>query len=124
MHLDDEKRSAYISIEDDYTADELRELILKLMSLRGRMRPSVPTLPNMDDESSLVSFQEDGGFSLSTSSDGGTRIYLRHSGLGWVAFTFSEEHAILLRDYLVANTPHDRAVNLISDKIDGSGTVQ
>lgn len=124
MHLDDDKRSAYISVDGDYTADELHELIVRLMSLRGRMRPAVPTLPNMEDESSLVSCAEEGGFSLSTSSDGRTRLYLRHSGLGWVTFTFREDHAILLRDYLAANTPRDGAINLISDETDASGTVQ
>lgn len=124
MDISDDKRSAHITVDGDYTANELETLLVKLMSLRGRMRPQVSALPDMEDETSLISCQEDGGFALSTSSDGRTRLFLRHSGLGWVAFTFSNDHAVLLRDYLVANTKDDERVNLISNQVGDAGTVQ
>jgi hypothetical protein len=124
MKLSDDARSASISVDGDYSAEKLETLLVQLMSLRGQMRPSVSAMPNMEDESSLISCQEDGGFALSTSSDARTRLFLRHSGLGWLAFTFGQEHAALLRDYLVANTPNDQPVNLISEERGSRGTVQ
>jgi len=124
MKFSDDARSLHISLDENYSAQQLENLLVTLMSLRGQMRPSVPAMPNIEDETSVISCQEDGGFALSTSSDGRTRLFLRHSGLGWLAFTFGTEHALLLRDYLVNNTPDDKRTNLISEQIGDSGTVQ
>jgi hypothetical protein len=124
MKLSDDMRSLHISIDSPYTANQLEDLLVKLMSLRGQMLPAVSAMPNMEDEKRLISCQEDGGFALSTSSDARTRLYLRHSGLGWLAFTFGVEHALLLRDYLTNHTPDEKRMNLISDEPAGGDTVQ
>ena len=124
MKLSDDARSAHISINRDLSSRELETLIVKLMTLRSSMLPHVPEAPPVDDGDAIFSCQEDGGLALSTSKDGRTRLLLRHTGFGWLAFTFGLDHACLIRDYLVAHTPDDHAVHLIGEEFPDGGSLQ
>lgn len=77
-----------ISLNGEFTAAELEEVIQELAVARAGMEPAVPqTLPTSGDAAVLQ--QEDASFTVRTLADGGLRIWLRSEGVGWMAFQLS-----------------------------------
>jgi len=77
-----------ISLNGEFTAAELEEVIQELAAARSSMDPPVPlTLPISGD--APVVLQENSSFTIRTLVDGGLRIWLRSEGMGWMAFQLS-----------------------------------
>ena len=121
--------SAYSQIDLDKVLDanDLENLIVKLAMLRSQTEPPVHrSPPSLADplSRSNVSVQRDPDIQLAALSDGGIRLWLRHTGLAWMAVQFSPDKARLFRDYLSKWVHGAAPMNLISDEERGSGTLQ
>lgn len=121
MELSDDKRSVQIAINRTLSATELQTVVVKLATVRSEMLPEVSAAPDPD---ALTSHQEEGGFAIRRLSDGRIQLLLRHTGIGWLPLTLGVDQACILRDFLVANTPHDRTANLITSQVGEGGLPQ
>lgn len=81
-----------VHLDGEFTAREMEEIIGELAKARATMQPEVPrTLDGaaMTEAQSLIECTPD--FQFSTLVNGGLRIHLRNSGLGWLAFELTAE---------------------------------
>ena len=98
-----------ISLNGEFTAIELEEIIRDLAHARAGMTPSVPTSlagAVLVNATSLI--EQTPNFQLSTLVDGGLRIHLRSSGLGWLAFQLDAaqtSHMVELITHQVPDRP-------------------
>lgn len=122
MQLSEDKKTLNLSLTTSLIASEVETLISDLAELRANMLPPVPfERPNPNDENSPARLlvQNEPSFMAKLLKDGRIRFWLRNNGLGWLAFNFTINQAITLREYLNCNTPKDDGLpNLFRD--DGS----
>jgi hypothetical protein len=127
MKLDDLIQVTQIPHDKELTASDIEELIAKLMTLRSQTEPSVhraPPTPADAATRSTVIVQRDPDISFAALADGGIRLWLRHTGLGWTAVQFSADKARLLRDYLIKWVPGTAPIHLINDEGAGGNRLQ
>lgn len=78
----------HITLDGEYNAAELQEVIENLARTRAAMLPSVSDEPPTSfDEHALQ--QVDPVFKIRALVGGGARIWLRNEGYGWLPFTLS-----------------------------------
>lgn len=103
MGIEEEK--AQINLSGTFTASEMDTIIRDLANVRAGMQPPVPTNPpaGSDDE---VLVQDDALFIIRSLAGGGLRFWLRSDGLGWQAFTLTQEKVRGLREFLGKKLGH------------------
>lgn len=96
---------ATISLNGEFTATELEEVIQELSKVRAGMEPAVPqTLPTVGDSAFME--QDETLFTIRTLADGGIRIWLRSEGSGWMAFRLSATRRKELFEFLGKKIGH------------------
>lgn len=84
------RATVHLELNGDLTASDLEEAIRALANARAGMQPEVPRSIEgaaLSDSRALV--EESPLFTFVTLSDGGLRIHIRSSGLGWLAFNLT-----------------------------------
>lgn len=127
MELSNDASTATIDLSGALTAEQLEAVIRQLIELRSRMTPAVPrTLPKLSeapDASAHCLVQEDPDISLALRADGGFRFWLRHSGLGWLAFHLPVRTVVGMRDYISERTREVDRVDLVRKQpTEGNGS--
>lgn len=88
-----------VDIHGNFTAHDLERVIATLAQTRAALLPEVPMEPPKDLE--LAAFQQDDTlFRIRSLIRGGLRVWLRHAGAGWLAFTLTPEDVVALREFL------------------------
>ncbi len=101
---------AMISLNGEFTAAELEEVILELSKVRAGMEPAVPrTLVTSGD--ATVMEQDETLFTVRTLADGGLRIWLRSEGAGWMAFKLSAARRKELFEFLGKKAGHSHTAH-------------
>jgi len=123
IELSDDKKEAFIAIDETLTTADFEKLIGDLLVLRDGMDPSVPYEPpnrHVDaDQDTNVSVQTNPYVTMKLLKDRRIRFWLRNSGLGWMIFDLPVATACGIRDYLIANTPDDvNAPSLFTEEAD------
>lgn len=99
---------------------ELETLIADLADLRASMEPPISyEAPQPGENGPNLSVQAEPYMTMKRLRNGGVRMYLRNSGLGWLLFDFRPDQAIAIRDYLAVSTDADTASALFGE---GGGT--
>jgi hypothetical protein len=79
-----------MELNGTFTAPELEEIIHELAKRRSAMQPAVPlTREGAMHLGSAMLIEPSPRFVFATKADGGLRISLRNSGIGWLAFELS-----------------------------------
>jgi hypothetical protein len=78
------------------------------------MTPAVPyeapvAKNTIDEAAPNVSVQNDPYMRLARLKSGDVRFWLRNQGIGWMVFNVPTNKAQGIRDYLIANTPKEKA---------------
>jgi hypothetical protein len=83
--MDEERKD--INLTGSFTAADIEEIIRALAGHRATMAPPVPRSRKgaalLDMQVTLI---EPESVELTAIASGGARIWLRHAGLGWIAF--------------------------------------
>lgn len=95
-----EEGKAKISINGEFTAEELEEIIADLAKARAGTSPAVPMQPPTALHQRKILVQEEAAFTFRKLATGGLRVWLRNEGIGWLAFTLSAQHAAGIRELL------------------------
>jgi hypothetical protein len=118
MVLNNQKTIASVQINAELTASDLDALISELAEVRAQMDPSVAkSRPDPQDPLTMdtpVTMEDSPAMMAIRLKDGRIRFWARSAGFGWLAFNLSEQEAMLIRDYLIANLP-ERASDLFGD---------
>jgi hypothetical protein len=87
-----ENSKVRIELNGEFDAREMEEILRDLASARAGMLPEVPRTLDGAPMIDAVSLIENAPiFQFATTVDGGLRIHLRNSGLGWLAFNLTSE---------------------------------
>ncbi len=117
MKLSDDKKSVSLSINGEFSANELLALISELGFVRREMIPEVAYEHPADEE--ICSIQDDPALFFGAFGDY-IALGLRDSGHGWMVFNFPHDQACNIRDLFIANTQPGTS-ELFSE--DGSGNL-
>lgn len=105
--------SATLSIVGTFTPEQLQTLIADLAVARANMLPPVPyerkELAQASDDSLRLSEQSDPYVQIAERRDKTFLLWMRNSGIGWLAFNVSRETAVGIRDYITSRTLDDKA---------------
>ncbi len=102
------------------STSELETLIADLAEIRAEKTPEVMRRPpQLTDEDIRVIPQDDPTICARMLRDGRIRLWMRHSGLGWLVFHLNRDTSVTLRDFFIANTDHDARPALLG-KQDGN----
>ena len=119
MKLNASKSEATLTLQGNFSADALEELISKLAVLRSDMQPPVPKArpDSMSEADKHITIEDEPAMVVARLRDGRFRLWLRNRGTGWMAYNIDAANATGLRDYLSANLPTtpDRA-NLFGEQ--------
>lgn len=97
---------ARISLNGEFSALEIEEIIRDLAAARASLQPPVPTTaPSLESDATVLS-QEDALFAIRTLAGGGLRFWLRNEGIGWLALTINATAAEGLRQFLSNKIGH------------------
>ena len=106
-----------LDINADYDTVALDELIHQLAMARASMTPAIPlSRDSAIEDGSLATIEDGGSAVIARRQSGGFRLWLRHSGLGWMAWEIDNRFARGMADYIVTNTTPIEGANLVSDK--------
>ena len=119
MKLNATKDSATLDLSCKFGSAELEELIRKLSHLRTQMTPAVPL--KIDEaalEKSALELEDAPCLGMKTLAMGGFRLWLRHSGLGWICYQLDATSAASVATYM-SNTPtkENNSPNLFAQDI-------
>jgi len=118
MDLSPDKRTLRVALTAELSATEVDELIADLADQRAAMEPPVPIYPPLRGSETSIAMQDDPSVTARSLADGAVRLYLRSSGLGWLAFNFTAPQGIALRHLFTACTLDDEeGPNLIAEKL-------
>jgi len=92
-----------IALNGEFSASDLEEILRDLAAQRADMAPAVPVELSPDAE---VLEETDALFSIRTRLGGGLRIWLRHTGFGWIPFSLSAATRADLREWLGRDPGH------------------
>lgn len=120
MRLAEDKKAATLALSGEYTADGLEKLIADLAVLRANMLPEVTRKADPSGEKpSAYSIQDDPDITLQLLPNLGFRFGLRSEGFGWMLFDVPQSRGMVIRDYLIANTPARQEKSVMSQDIGG-----
>lgn len=106
MHIEATDSRCTIKIDAALDARELDKLITQLAEARAQMEPAVSKTrpePKDLDTDTPVTLEEEPAIRAVRLRDGRCRLWLRHSGYGWMAFNIPMTDAHALRDWFTAN---------------------
>ena len=89
-----------ISLNGEFTAAEVEEIIADLAKARAGTAPAVPMEPPTALHPREILVQDEAAFTFRKLATGGIRVWLRNEGIGWLAFTLSAKHAAGIREFL------------------------
>ncbi|MGV7193740.1 hypothetical protein [Xanthomonas axonopodis] len=99
---------ARITLQGEFTAAELDDVLQELATLRSGMEPAIPDSPGA--EASVLEQKEPLRI-FRTLADGGLRIWLRHDGFGWMPFTLNATERAELADFLGKKLGHSHTAH-------------
>ena len=106
-----------LDINSDYDAAALDALLHQLALARAEMTPPIPTSRGQAIQSGSMATVEDGSSAvIARRSGGGFRLWLRHSGFGWLAWEIDDLFARGMADYIATNTAGTEGINLVKDE--------
>lgn len=103
---------------------ELESLISALMEVRFHMSPPVSEAPPRADGTveQQITVEDDPSISMRRLRDGRVRMWIRCSGIGWLAFNLSQRQYLPVREWLIANTDINATPDLIGKSDSGGHT--
>lgn len=113
MKLSDDRISATIKIEGAFNAEQLDDLIRRLALLRADMVPEIPGSLNADSD---VLIEDGQSASLRLRQDGGFRLWMRHRGLGWLAWNMDARFARGMAEYIARRTTRGPSIDFIDEQ--------
>jgi len=116
MKTANDGKTIRLEINSTLDAGQLDTLIHELALARSEMTPAVPS--NRDaaiKDGSLATIEDGQSAVIARRRDGGFRLWLRHSGFGWLAWEIDDRFARGMADYITANTSAAENINLIPD---------
>ncbi len=96
-----EQGKVRISLEGEFSATELEEIIGQLAQARAATGPAVPLSPPTEMHPRDILVQDETKFAIRKLANGGLRFWLRNEGIGWLAFTMTATDATSLREFLL-----------------------
>jgi hypothetical protein len=117
MKLSADKATAELRIAGRFTADGLEKLIADLGVLRANTTPEVPRKHDpAGGQPSTYSIHADPDMTLQLLPDHSFRMGFRHQGFGWLVYDIPQARMMVVRDYLIANTPRTDAQQSVMAK--------
>ncbi len=110
MELNPDKTLLTVAISSTLDVQGVEELIRQLAIRREQMSPAVPRTRAIDGDGAL--FGNDPELTVASTADGAFRLWIRHAGIGWMAFSYSAKRAIGLAQFIL-----DRAKSQEADFI-------
>ena len=89
-------------MDETLDAQGVEALIFELAQLRATLDP--PVASHTGQNAGQFHIQQSPAMEHYRTRTGSIRIYLRNVGYGWMMFELEPQRAMLLRDYLIANT--------------------
>lgn len=112
MHIDATETRCTIKIDETLDAYGMDTLMVQLAEARAQMEPGVsktkPEPKDLDIDTPLT-MEEEPAIRANRLRDGRCRLWLRHSGFGWMAFNIPMADAYVLRDWFTANLDAGRS---------------
>lgn len=103
------------------SARELETLISDLAEIRSGKEPKVTRQPPGSTDGDIrVIPQDNPTIQARALRDGRIRLWLRHSGLGWLVFNLSVDTCVTMREFFAANTDPNRRPALLGEQ-NGNG---
>lgn len=103
MELNAEKTRARIELNGELDAAEVDALIRQLAQLRAGMQPPVPaTRRQLEATGQDVTAIEDPALLIAPTTRGSFRLWLRHSGIGWIAYDLGGTQARTSAKYILS----------------------
>lgn len=105
MTEEESSLTATIALNGSFTAADMDEIIADLARARASLFPGVPNQPPTNLDAPMLE-QHEPQFRIRTLAAGGLRIWLRHEGFGWIAFTLSARQRKELVEFLAKKAGH------------------
>lgn len=118
MKTTSDGKAIRLDINGTLNTSELEALIHDLALARAGMTPEVP--PNRAEaikDGSLATIEDGQSAVMARRKDGGFRLWLRHRGLGWLAWEFDDRFSRGMADYITAHTVATENINLVQNEI-------
>lgn len=113
MEPNDDGLTAHVVIDETVDASSLDALIRRLALLRADMRPEVPmTRDSIMASGQEVTVEDKPSLVIAKRTNGGFRLWLRHRGVGWIAYELGEVEAVHAAKYVLSRSD-DNGVDLI-----------
>jgi hypothetical protein len=114
-----EKIEAMLSAAKILNAAELDLLLRRLALIRAEMSPPVPQHAGKQEMKVLV--EDMPALSIRARDSGGFRLWLRHSGYGWLAYQIDSRTAAGLASFVAKHTSASEmnAVDLVGNQTGG-----
>lgn len=96
-------------------AAELDTLIRRLALMRADLTPAVPATRGGLADTQDVLIENGQGMTIALRTNGDFRLWLRHRGLGWLAWEIDARTARGMADYIVNRTVSGPDIDLIGD---------
>lgn len=106
-----------ITIDGSQTpsAEQIEELIRRLILVRSGMHPAVPKkLPTEASPEMQVLIEDQPDLSIAARSGGGFRLWVRHSGIGWLGFQLDGKTAAGMARFITNHTGGIEPIDLIN----------
>lgn len=112
-----DNKTIRLDINSTMDASQLDNLLHQLALARSEMTPTVPVSRDAAiKDGSLATIQDGHSAVIARRGNGGFRLWLRHSGFGWLAWEIDDRFARGVADYIVANTLDAESINLIESE--------
>jgi len=98
-----DRTKARIALNGEFSAQELEDVLRELASVRAGLHDAVPSTPPTE---AGVLEQPNPLHIFRTLANGGVRIWLRHEGFGWIAFTLSAQERAGISEFLAKELGH------------------
>jgi hypothetical protein len=110
-----DNKTVRLDINADMDASALDALLHKLALDRANMTPAIPNSRDAAIKDGSLATIEDGQSGvIARRRDGGFRLWLRHSGFGWLAWEIDDRFASGIANYIAVNTVEAEKINLIT----------
>lgn len=110
-----DNKTIRLDINADMDASDLDALLHKLALERANMTPAIPNSKDAAIKDDSLATIEDGQSAvIARRRNGGFRLWLRHSGFGWLTWGIDDRFASGIANYIAVNVVEAEKINLIT----------
>lgn len=115
MEISDDKRTAQVVVNATLDAPGVETLIRKLSLLRAQMEPAVPlTREGILISGQDITVEDKPSIVMAKRANGGFRLWLRHRGVGWIAYELEAADALRTAKYVISRSDDDDGIDLVT----------